>query len=168
MLRHAQAWLMRALPVLAVALLTVVRVAPAIVAAPEPVEQPIPDQWQRPFARFLQDLGAPDVGYILADAKGASIGGAFADALLVRFENRELCSRDLCLTAIGVIRNETFIPHAMFLAGKWFTRADTMRQFLGRLIAPPISLCTSQRAGERDCVTLQETAKGWIVVPPMP
>jgi hypothetical protein len=165
---QARAWVTRALPVLAVALVSFVGFARAQVTLPQAVEQPIPDHWRRPLARFLQDLGAPDVDYILDDAKGATIGGNFPDALLVRFENRELCAQDYCLTVIGVVRNDTFIPHVMVSAGKWFTRGDTMRQLLGRLAPRPVWLCASQRPGERDCVTLQETARGWIVAPPTP
>lgn len=167
MLRRARACVTRVLLMLALVPGGFVGFARAQMAFPQPIEQPIPDEWRRPFARFLQELGAPAVDEILADAKRAFIGGAFPDALLVRFENRELCSQDFCLTAIGVIRNDTFIPHVMVLAGKWFTRGDTMGHLLGRLVPPPVRLCTSQRAGERDCVTLQETAKGWMVVPPM-
>jgi hypothetical protein len=168
MLRKARTCVTRALPVLAVLLDSFVEPARAQMAISQAVEQQIPDGWRAPLGRFLQELGAPDVDYILADAKGAFIGGAFPDALLVRFENRELCSQDLCLTSIGIIRNDTFIPHVMLFAGKWFMRGDTMRQFLGRLVPPAVRLCASERPGERDCVTLQETAKGWIVVPPMP
>jgi hypothetical protein len=168
MLRKACACVTHALPALAVLLGSPVGLARAQTTIPQAVEQQIADGWRRPLARFLQELGAPDVDYILADAKGAFIGGAFPDALLVRFENRELCSQDLCLTAIGIIRNDTFIPHVMLFAGKWFTRGDTMRQLLGRLVPPAVRLCGSQRPGERDCVTLQETPKGWIVVPPTP
>jgi hypothetical protein len=139
----------------------------AIVATPQPIEQPIPAEWRAPVARFLHELGAPDVESILDSTKGGPIGGAFSEALLVRFGDRDLCSQDFCLTVIGIIRSGVFIAHAMFMAGKWFTRGDVMGQLLGRRIPAPVWLCSSDRPGDRDCLTLRETAKGWIVVPPL-
>jgi len=40
-----------------------------------------------------------------------------------------------------------------------------MGQLLGRLIPPPFWICVSERPGERDCLTLYETTKGWIISP---
>ncbi len=120
----------------------------AIVATPQPIEQPIPAEWRAPVARFLHELGAPDVESILDSSMGGSFGGAFSEALLVRFDDRDLCSQVFCLTMIGIIRSGVFIAHAMFMAGKWFTRGDVTGHLLGRLIPAP-RLAVQQRPSRR-------------------
>jgi hypothetical protein len=52
----------------------------AIVATPQPIEQPIPAEWRAPLARFLHELGAPDVESILDSTKGGPTGGVFSEA----------------------------------------------------------------------------------------
>ena len=139
--------------------------AHAIVAMPQAIDRPIPAEWRPPLARFLHELGAADIETILDGTTGGPIGGTLSDAVLVRFEDRALCARDVCLTVIGIIRTDGFFPQAMFTAGKFFARSDSMGQLLGRLVPAPVWLCTSERPGDRDCLTLQETGKGWIVSP---
>jgi hypothetical protein len=132
-------------------------------ASLQPIERAVPDAWRPPLARFLQELGAANVESILDNTTGGPIGQS--DAVLVRFEDQDLCTQGSCLTAIGTIRSDGFFPQTMFMGGKWIARRDSMGQLLGRLIPPPFSLCVSERPGERDCLTLYETPKGWIVSP---
>jgi len=138
--------------------------AHAQVASLQPIERAIPEEWRPPLARFLLELGAPNVDAILDSTVGGPMG-ARSDQVLVRFEEQDLCVRDSCLTVIGTIRTDGFFPQAMFMGGKWIARRDTMGQLLGRLIPPPFWICVSERPGERDCLTLYETTKGWIISP---
>ena len=134
-------------------------------ASLQPIERAVPEEWRPPLARFLQELGAPNIELILDNTAGGPIGQS--DAVLVRFEDQDLCAQGSCLTVIGTIRRDGFFPQTMFMGGKWLGRRDTMGQLLGRLIPPPFSLCVSERPGERDCLTLYETPKGWIISPLM-
>src|SRR5262245_22555179 len=132
----------------------------------QPIERAIPEEWRPPLAQFLQELGAPNVELLLDSAVGGPLGTR-SDAVLVRFQDQDLCQQDACLTAIGLMRRDGFVPQIMFMGGKWIARRDSMGQLLGRLIPPPFWLCVSERPGERDCLTLYETAKGWVVSPLM-
>ena len=138
--------------------------AQAQISRMEPIERAIPEEWRPPLARFLLELGAPNVDAILDSTVGGPMGSTRSDVVLVRFEEQDLCvQQGSCLTVIGTIRSDGFFPQAMFMAGKWIGRRDTMGQLLGRLIPPPFWVCVSERPGERDCLTLYETAKGWII-----
>ena len=132
----------------------------------QPIERAIPEEWRPPLAQFLLELGAPNVETILDSTVGGPMGGR-SDAVLVRFEDHDLCTQGSCLTAIGTIRRDGFFPQVMLMAGKWLARRETMGQLLGRLIPPPFWLCVSDRPGERDCLSLYETPKGWIISPTM-
>ena len=156
----------RALLLLAVAVGGGTSPVSAQVASLQPIERAIPEEWRPPLGRFLLELGAPNVDIILDSTVGRPMG-ARSDAVLVRFEDQDLCQQDSCLTAIGTIRPDGFFPQVMLMAGKWLARRETMGQLLGRLIPPPFWLCVSERPGERDCLTLYETPKGWIIGPTM-
>ena len=140
--------------------------ASAQVTSVQPIERAIPEDWRPPLARFLLELGAPNVDTILDSTVGGPMG-ATSDQVLVRFADQDLCVQDSCLTAIGTIRRDGFFPQIMFMGGKWIARRETMGHLLGRLIPPPFWICVSERPGERDCLTLYETPKGWIISPTM-
>jgi len=100
---------------------------------------------------------------VLENAKGGKLDGT---NVLMRLEHKGLCQEDICLTMIGTITNGNFEPQAMFAAGRWTTRGDVLGNILGIRTSPPLWFGGSNRMDDNRLVTLIETAKGWIVVPP--
>jgi hypothetical protein len=109
----------------------------AIVATPQPIEQPIPAEWRAPLARFLHELGAPDVESILDSTKGGPIGGFFPKRAGALRRSGPLLARFI-LDRDRHHQERRFHRARDVHAGKWFTRGDVMGQLLGRLIPAPV------------------------------
>lgn len=159
---HWQKRMKRAAIVLLVALQFAAATATAQVEKPQPMDQPVASEWRAPIGRFLHELGAPNPETILDQTKG-ELTGFPSDSMLIRFEYRDLCSQQRCLTAVGTIRTNIFFPDVMVAAGKFRTRSDVIGNLWDKWIPPSIWLCTSDDLN--DCLALQETPKGWIVIP---
>ena len=100
----------------------------------EPIDDPLPEAVRAPFVQFLRD------------------------SFLLRVEDKELCTEDLCLTVIGHVVKGQFRSDAMFSAGNRFTSSDQLVQVFGFQTVPRWVV------GEKMTMTLLETPKGWIVV----
>jgi hypothetical protein len=143
----------------------------AQIAAPQPIETPIRDEWRSAVTNFARELGAKNPEAITAIAKGftlmhaATWGGApintlGADIVLVRLEDPSLCRKERCLIVIGRIEKDKLIADIMFLAGKWFIVGDVFTPFG----PPPLGFFDSEKFDDAQ-VALLKTAKGWIVSP---
>jgi hypothetical protein len=140
--------------------------ARAQVAAPQPFDVPLASQWRPPMAQFFNEWGIRDVEGVLAAAKAAKFGALNPDTLVVRLEHKEFCTRDLCLTLIGDIKDNTFKPQAMFPAGKMVTRGDVFGNFSGIRTMPPLMFFENGDFQKSEASVLAfETSKGWIIAP---
>lgn len=125
----------------------------------EPIDDPLPDAVRAPFVQFLRDLGVGDPELLIEKARGRSLSSSWhSPSFLVRIEDPELCTEDLCLTVIGHVVEGEFRSDAMFSAGNRFTGSDQSVQVFGFQTVP------RWLVGEKMTMTLLETPKGWIVV----
>jgi hypothetical protein len=125
----------------------------------EPIDAPLPDAVRAPFAQFLRNLGADDPELLIEKARGRSILSVWhSPSFLVRIEDTQLCSEDLCLTVIGHVVEGEFRSDAMFSAGNQFTASDQSVQLFGFQTVP------RWLVGDKMTMTLLETPKGWILV----
>ena len=125
----------------------------------EPIDDPLPKAVRAPFVQFLRDLRVGDPQLLIEKARGRSISSSWrAPSFLLRVEDKELCTEDLCLTVIGHVVKGQFRSDAMFSAGNRFTSSDQLVQVFGFQTVP------RWLVGEKMTMTLLETPKGWIVV----
>jgi hypothetical protein len=143
----------------------------AIIQLPEAIDTPVKEEWRAPLTRFLSEFGVTDVDNVLKTTKAFELGGLYQQAILVRIEHTTACYRERCLTIIGQIRSGKFESQAMFAAGKWVTRGDTMdSELLGRRTGPAFHFYDDKNdfLTNRNVVFVSEAPTGWIVVPASP
>jgi hypothetical protein len=142
---------------LAINSLPAVDLAVAVEAAPEPIQDSIPDEWRKPFIDFLRDLNARDIAGILAVTKTAALKGVYRDAKVFRVEHSSTCHLDLCLTIIANLKDNRFVAEAMFPAGRKVTREGEAIPIFG------IQSFPWRFVGETRGVRLLETPSGWLL-----
>jgi hypothetical protein len=137
----------------------------AVMQAPQPIDNPVPNEWRDPLVQFLGELGVRDVEAMLANTKATWIGTYRPDSgdlIIFRFES--VCHQDRCLTILGHLDNQGFQSEAMFVAGKMMTWGDVANDIFGNPGPPAIYfLVGNDLANDPGLVTLLKTRKGWIV-----
>ena len=153
---------------LAIALFVLVPVhgAQAIMARPEPIDGPVPENWKAPLGELLQKLGFPDV-------QGAVNGTRMANpplwkdtkfdesaGLLLQVQTPDTCSRnkDQCLTIIARLSGSTLVADLLFYAG---IQANIFDVF--RLLPNGRSTTTMFFHSQNIVMGLQWTPIGWML-----
>ena len=138
-----------------------------MVAAPAPIDAPVPAEWQAPFTQFLLGMGVQDSETLLKSTKTAKLQGLFAGEVLVfRLEDKSVCEDNICLTVLGKIEDDRFVSHIMFMAGKMLTQGDTFPRLFGRNIPPAYWFMRGSDISDPRIIYLYETPMGWVVVAP--
>jgi len=146
--------------------LGVISSADAIVATPEPINQPLPDHLRAPLARLLQEIGVKDAERVLTNTKIGEIGGGEPEVVILRLEDTSTCFKDLCLTVVGHIGKGVVHVGVIVLAGKMVTVGDVLMDLFGNPGHPPIYILrTTDLETDPSVISLWRTPRGWIVAP---
>jgi len=118
--------------------------ATALVAEPQPLNTPVPEQWRAPLTKFLNELGAKDISSTIDASKARPYPQNFGEGgpsrIVFRIVHPTSCSseRNECLTIIGHIDDGILISDALFFAGDMIGVGDMSPRILGAQLSKPV------------------------------